>query len=188
MCRSGLSCPRAPSSSLHGPPESCTRPRNGRATAAPLSTCTSANPLPTERQADNEGKYVERCTWRHAERYAKRLRDGRPGGHHGCGCGALVHCVSETAQQRQQDIVRRPLLRVVLEHRPLEVLHKIVLPVHVALLEEFVRDGHPLLRQTTMCLPVLEEPAPNDLPVWLNFTVPGSVFGIWPVASPRCFS
>src|SRR5437762_9981879 len=71
--------------------------------------------------------------------------------------------VPERAQLRQQHVVWRRVLRVILEHRPLEVLHRVWLAVEVAHLGELVGDWVALLEQAAVLLPVLEEPAAQPL-------------------------
>ncbi len=51
------------------------------------------------------------------------------------------------------------VLRVVLEHRPLEVLDRVYLAVGVARFLYLLRDGEALLGQATVAIPVVEEPA-----------------------------
>ena len=57
--------------------------------------------------------------------------------------------------------MRRRVLRVQLEHRPLEVLHGIGLAVYLGALLHLPGDGIALPGEAAVGLPVLEKPSPD---------------------------
>src|SRR4051812_13300315 len=79
-------------------------------------------------------------------------------------CLRLPDAVAKSAQLRQQHIVRRDVLGVRLEHRPLKILHRIALAVQIAPLPEFVRDRVAELLQSPVALPVVQKQPSNPFP------------------------
>src|SRR5437773_538791 len=78
------------------------------------------------------------------------------------GITILVSC-PERAKLREQHVIWRLVLRVILEHGPLEILDCIGVPVQVALLLKLAGDGEALLSQTAVCLPVGQKPTAHRL-------------------------
>lgn len=72
--------------------------------------------------------------------------------------------VLEGAKLGEEHIIRRLVLGVVLEYRPLEVLHGIRLAVEIGDFGELLGNRVTLLHQATILPPVLQEPATYTLP------------------------
>src|SRR4051812_9077782 len=76
----------------------------------------------------------------------------------GCAIGVLL-VVSKYAEQREQHVIRRPVLRMHLEHGSLKILNSIGAPIEVALLLKRGGDRETLLSQTAVCVPISQKRA-----------------------------
>ena len=85
---------------------------------------------------------------------------------------SVFGAVAEGAKLREEHVIRRLVLRVILEHSPLEVLHCVGLPVQIASLLELIGNRIAELRQCSVLLPVFEEdPADSLTGLWEAYRV-----------------
>src|SRR5437667_222519 len=75
----------------------------------------------------------------------------------------VLGAVAEGAKLREEHVIRRLVLRVILEHRPLEVLHRVGLTIRIRALLHLRRDGITLLDKAAMRIPILKKVAADRI-------------------------